>query len=67
MPLGAYQLAHDSGMRRREVLTVGCYVWQAISQRDPYAPMGFDSASRSTLFYASANDRADCCEFLIDW
>lgn len=43
------------------------WIEQALCTQDAYSLMSFDGANRSTLFYASANERTDCCEFLIDW
>jgi hypothetical protein len=40
-------------------------IWSVYSS-NPYALLTFDQANRSPLFYACANDRADCCEFLVD-
>jgi hypothetical protein len=56
-----------AGMKLYVVNERMLWVDQALCTQDAYSLMSFDGANRSTLFYASANERTDCCEFLIDW
>ena len=39
---------------------------RGVCNDNPYSLLSFDATNRSPLFYASANDRPDCCEYLID-
>jgi hypothetical protein len=62
-----YTTPSSAGMKLCVVNERMLWVDQALCTQDAYSLMSFDGVNRSTLFYASANERTDCCEFLIDW